>query len=244
MVWFVCAEWHIPSYTPAWFAHQSHSGLRYKIYIVFSLRYFEIAEQLNGSRLLWIVKPGKCTTGTAQTLVLCSSYNPIPFICTKSCSAQGVLVGGIVREMVIDQHTSTQGYVQQYISLCLDAWNTSNCCFCRWCLEHTDFAISHTSVTLWNLFLSIRIILTRFFGGKKIAWKTGNSMMHRNNGHFDWAPQIVSAAQISTFWIAKGIVFTDLGHVLKGDILAAYYIAVSRQQKDAEDERSCFCFCF
>lgn len=68
--------------------------------------------------------------------------------------------------------------------------------------------------------------------------------MHRNNGHFDGAPQIVSAAQISTFWIAKGIVFTDLGHVLKGDILAAYYIAVSRQQKDAEDERSCFCFCF
>lgn len=59
--------------------------------------------------MLRTLKPGKGTMYTTQALEL---YSLIPFICTKSCSAQWRLVGGVVQELVIEQHASAQAPVR------------------------------------------------------------------------------------------------------------------------------------
>lgn len=70
--------------------------------------------------------------------------------------------------------------------------------------------------------------------------------MCRNN-YFDRASQEQTAVQISALWTAKGILFTDVDKMLKGECrmnagytLAVYYIAISREPKDDEGEKSWF----
>lgn len=59
--------------------------------------------------------------------------------------------------------------------------------------------------------------------------------MSRNDDNFEGALWEPPAAQVSTCWNAKLIVFPNLCLMLKGYLTSN---AVSRQQKDAEDEKS------
>lgn len=92
------------------------------------------------------------------------------------------------------------------------------------------------------------IILTIFWGEreKKKPEKTSSCIMCRNN-YFDRASQEQTAVQISALWTAKGILFTDVDKMLKGECrmnagstLTVYYIAISRKPKVDEGEKSWF----
>lgn len=132
--WDLCGRSHMNLLTCHSVAHQNHCGLECKTYICFFSNGFEIAKRLNGSSLLWTLKPGKCVMCTAQALAF---YSLIPFICTKSCSVQWGWSMVLSKSCLLpSMYVLRALYTNATHPLCLDAENASNCQLCRWCLEH------------------------------------------------------------------------------------------------------------